>query len=298
MTSAAASKHAASGPAVAIGWMSLAVLLLSIMDAMVKWLEGAGYSVAQLVFFRAFFALPLIGIAILRGGGIRLLRTRRPLGHIARALLGTTTVACFFYAFGHMALADAVAIGFAAPLFSTILSVLVLREAVGLHRWSAVVFGFLGVLIMLRPGAGTLQPAALVALAGTVTYSGTTIVIRQLGRTEPALATVFYFMATSMAVGALFLPLNWHAPDLLGWAMLAGLGTIGAAGQFAITQALRIGPIAVVAPFDYTALLWATLFGFVIWHDVPDAPMLLGAAIVIGSGLYILYRETRRSRSK
>jgi drug/metabolite transporter (DMT)-like permease len=283
-----------SSAAAAIGWMASAVLLLTIMDATVKWLAGQGYTVAQLLFFRSLFSLPLFAVAVWRHGGPAILHTRRPWGHLARALIGTSTMACFFFAYKYMALADAVAISFAAPLFSTLLSVLILGEYVGLRRWVAVTVGFVGVLIMLRPGAGMFQPAALIALGGAASYASATIVIRQLSRTEPAIAIVFYYMLVSLAVSALFLPFAWHPVDPFGLVLLAGVGLIGGLAQFAITFAIRIGPIALIAPFDYTALLWAVLFGYALFGDLPDGPTLLGAAIVIGSGLYILYRETRR----
>ena len=245
------------------------------------------------MFFRGLFGLPLTGLVIARSGGIKRLRTRRPLGHFARSLIGTFTVACFFYAYGHMALANAVAISFAAPLFSTLLSIAVLGERVGLHRWSAVVIGFGGVLIMLRPGFGMFAPAAFVALAGTASYACATIVIRQLGRTEAASTIVFYYMVTTVAVSALFLPFDWRPPDLTGWLLLGCVGLTGSIAQIAVTRALGIGPVARVAPFDYTALVWAILFGYLIWGDLPDRQTLLGAGIVVTSGLYILYRETR-----
>jgi len=291
-------QEAAPGAATAtaaIGWMVFSVLLFSIMDATVKWLETEGYGVAQVMFFRGLFGLPFTALVIARGGGRKLLRTRRPLGHVTRSLVGTTTVACFFYAYGHMALADAVAIGFAAPLFSILLALVVLGERVGWHRWGAVVVGFVGVWIMLRPGVGVLAPAALVALAGTATYAWATIVIRQLSRTEPASTIVFYYMLTTVAVSAAFLPFGWRAPDLGGWVLLGGMGLAGSTAQIAFTRALAIGPVARVAPFDYTALLWAILFGYVLWGDLPDRWTLLGAGIVVAAGLYILYRETQKA---
>jgi drug/metabolite transporter (DMT)-like permease len=285
----------AATAAAAIGWMALSVLLFSIMDATVKWLETDGYGVAQVMFFRGLFGLPFTALVIARGGGLKLLRTRRPLGHVTRSLIGTTTVACFFYAYAHMALADAVAIGFAAPLFSILLALVVLSERVGRHRLSAVILGFGGVSIMLRPGLGVFEPAALVALAGTASYACATVVIRQLSRTEPASTIVFYYMLTTVAVSAAFLPFDWHAPDLAGWVLLACVGLAGSFAQISFTQALAIGPVARVAPFDYMALLWAILFGYVLWGDLPDWWTLLGAGIVVAAGLYILYRETRKA---
>jgi drug/metabolite transporter (DMT)-like permease len=173
-----------------------------------------------------------------------------------------------------------------------------LGEKVGIRRWSAVVIGFIGILVMTRPGAGVFEPAALFAIGGALFYALAMISVRRLSMTEPAAAIVFYFTLFATAVGALSLPFQWVTPDVQGFLMLAGIGLIGGFAQLAMTQAFRLSPVAVIAPFDYGALVFAVGFGYLIWDDVPDEFIIVGSLIVIASGLYILHRETRLARQR
>jgi drug/metabolite transporter (DMT)-like permease len=277
-----------------IASMLLAVVVFSTMDALIKWLAPF-YPVMEIVFFRSLFGLVPLLPAILRQGRAAV-RTRRPLGQAGRALAGLGATACFFYAYRFLPLADVFGIAFAAPLFVTALSVLLLRERVGIRRWSAVSVGFVGVLIMVRPGAGIADPATLLTLLGTVLYALTLIFIRDLGKTESTTSIVFYTTCTITLASALALPFGWVTPDARDLALLVLIGLMGGVGQLAITRAFRLAPAAVVAPFDYTALPYAAALGYFIWDDVPEPIFLLGAVIVIGSGLYILHRETRVAR--
>lgn len=272
-----------------------AVTVFSIMDMTVKWLS-ARYPTVQIIFCRSLFAFVPLAFFLWRNGGLELLKTRRPGGHLLRAAVGAGALYCFFWAFGHMPLADVVAIGFAAPLCMTALSVWLLGERVGMRRWSAVAVGFLGVLLMVRPGSGTVEAAALVAVLGTLLYSFGIILVRKLSETERSGTIVFYFTIGATIVFGAFLPAVWVTPSGADAALLVLIGLLGGVGHLLITRAYQLAPIAVVAPFDYMAILWATGFGFVIFGELPGWMTVAGAAIVVASGLYILHRETVRAR--
>ena len=276
-----------------ISFMLLAVLLYGFMDALIKY-QAARYPVVEVMFFRSLFALvPLLWL-IRRGGGFTALRTRQPRLQALRAIVGFVSLLCFFQAFALMPLADVVAIGFAAPLFITALSVPLLGEHVGWRRWSAVLVGFLGVLIMVRPGAGLLGFASLVALLGTLTYAVSIIVIRRLSTTDGNAPTVASFTVFAVIATGSVLPFYWVTPVGADWIMLVAMGLLGGAGQIAFTHAFSLAPPVIVAPFDYANMLLATALGFLIWGDVPTATILAGAVLVIASGLYIVYREAMR----
>jgi drug/metabolite transporter (DMT)-like permease len=270
--------------------MLLAVALFAGMDAVIKHLSPR-FPVMQIVFFRSLFAFLPIGLMVWREGGIRSLRTSRPLDHVKRSVFGVLSLIGFVYAFGRMPLAEVVAIGYAAPLFITALSVPLLGEAVGWRRWSAVVVGFLGVLVMVRPGLGVFSPAAPAALGATLCYAFAMVAIRTLGRSESTGCIAFYFMLACLVVGGAFMPFQWVAPRPEDWPALAALGLLGGFAQLFITAAFRLAPAALVAPFDYTSMIHVTILGYIFWGETPGAPLLAGALVVVASGLYILRRE-------
>jgi drug/metabolite transporter (DMT)-like permease len=284
--------------------MVLSVFLFSSMDAVIKW-ASADYPTGQIVFFRNFLAFVPIYLFLWRTGTPMPLRTRRLGGHLLRGIVGVTSMALFFLALGLLPLADAMALGMSGPIFLTALSVPLLKEHVGLRRWSAVIVGFIGVLIMVRPGSGVFQPTALIAIGGAFFYALAMVSIRHLSRSEPATAIVFYFTLFAAVVGLLTWPLAgvapawldpWVTPDLEGWAVLIGIGLIGGTAQLTMTYAFKMAPVAVIAPFEYGAIVIGVSYGLAIWNEVPDRYIVLGAAIVIASGLYILYREAKLRR--
>jgi drug/metabolite transporter (DMT)-like permease len=283
----------ADRPLAAISFMCIAVLLFAVMDALVKH-AAARYGVVQIVFFRSAFAFLPVAAYLARTGGFAQLKTHRFGGHALRAGIGLSAMFCFFYAFGVLPLADVVSIGFAAPILLTALAGPLLGERVGWRRWSAVIAGFLGVLIMLRP-TGEIAFGSLIALAGTFGYTLTIVAIRQLSRTESAGTIVFYFSALSTLGAGLLLPFDWRTPDAAGWGVLVAIGLLGGFAQIFMTRAFALGPASVVAPFDYVAILWATLLGWSFWGEVPDEATAAGAAVVVASGLYILRREAIRA---
>jgi drug/metabolite transporter (DMT)-like permease len=275
----------------AIGLMMMAVFLFAVMDAMIKW-QGAVYPVLQIVFFRSAFGL-LISIGPVLHDGRRLLATKRPWLHLLRALLGFGALFCFFEAFVRMPFADVYAISFASPLFITALSVPFLGEKVGWRRWTAVGVGLVGVLLMVRPGAGVFEVAAMIALAGTLCYAVAMILVRLLARTDSNIAIVFYFGIMATFLSGLTLPFVWVTPAWEDLLWLALIGIIGGAAQLILTQSFRMAPVSLLTPFEYVAMLWAVLFGWLFWRELPDPYFYAGAPLVVASGLYILHRETR-----
>ncbi len=275
-----------------IAYMVIAAGLFALMDGMVKWL-GPAYPTMQIVFFRSLFAFVPLGIFILRTGTLRSLRTKRPPGHVVRSFMGLAAMSAFFYAYAHMPLANAIAISFAAPLFITALSVPLLGEAVGVRRWSAVIVGFVGVVIMVRPDAGAFDLVAMVALAGSVFMALAMIFVRKLSRTETSGAIVFYFSLSATVVSGAFLPVQWVTPSAPDLALLITVGLIGGLAQIFMTTAFRHAPVAVLAPFDYTAMLWAVVIGFFFWGEIPGLNVWVGVVIVAASGIYIVRREAQ-----
>lgn len=275
-----------------IGYMLMAVSLFGIMDALVKWL-GASYPTVQIMFFRSFCAFPPILLMVLRApGSFEVLRPSSVSGLMIRSVFGCISMALFFYAYQFLSLADVTAISFAAPIFIACMSVWLLQERVGLHRWSAIIVGFIGMLVILRPGEGMLQSGALIVVGATLFYALAIIQIRKLSRTEPSTSIAFWYAAFCSVVTGLLLPFYWVTPDAEGLALLVVTGLIGGGAQLFMTRAYSLAPASVAAPFDYTHLIWSVVIGWYVWGDFPDIHTWIGCAIVVASGLYILYRET------
>lgn len=269
------------------------------MAAMIKLGDEAGVSLAELAFYRFAFGLPPLLAWIAWTGNFGAWRTQRPLAHLLRGMLGLATMVVAFSALTYLPLAESATIGFVAPLFSVILSALILHERVGRHRWSAVALGFLGVLIVTRPGGTDLPPIGLaLALSAAFGVAAVTITIRQIGRTESTPTIVLWFTLFSIAATGAFLPFYGEAHDARTWAILVALGLFGGLGQLFLTSSLRFAPVPVVVPFDYTQLLWAVLLGWMIWDTHPPATTWFGAAVIVASGLYTLFREHKLGRVK
>jgi drug/metabolite transporter (DMT)-like permease len=281
-----------------------AVASLTLLDAGVKWLT-TDYAVPQIAFMRYLFGLALAVILASRMGGLVTLTTRRPFGHALRSVFNLATMITFYYALKLMPLADTMAITFATPLFMVGLSVVLLKEKVGIRRWSAVIVGFLGVILILQPSGTGMAAGALLALVSAFLYALTLITSRQLSTTEPSHTILFYYSIgvlsmTGLAglLGESLLP-SWkwaplQAADL--WIFVV-VGVSGSFGQFFLNQAFRYGEVSLLAPIEYTGLLWGILYGVVLWGELPTWVTLAGAAIVAGSSLYIAQREARLRRA-
>jgi drug/metabolite transporter (DMT)-like permease len=287
--------HAVAPVATAgIGLGALAFGLFSLMDALVKWLS-ASYPVPQILVCNALFALVPVGVMVARRGGLPQLRTRRLGLHLLRGLLGTTGGLLAFYAFSRLPLADAYAIIFATPLLITALSVPILGEAVGWRRWSAVLVGFVGILVMLRPGVAPIGPGNLAALGAACASACAILLVRKLSITETTTSIAFYSNLTAVVLTGIAFSPTFVLPSLLDLTLMAASGLIGGTALLVLIGGYRRSPAALVAPFQYSQMLWAILLGALVWGDLPEPPMLLGA-IVAGSGLFILYRETTLGR--
>ncbi len=282
-----------------IGLRIGAATCFGFMAAMIKLGDEAGVSLPELAFYRFAFGLPPLLVWMAMTGNFGAWRTKRPLAHLGRGAIGLSTMVTAFAALTFLPLAESATIGFVAPLFSVILSALILREPVGRHRWSAVALGFIGVLIVMQPSGGDLPPVGLaLALAAALGVAGVTITIRTIGRTESTPTIVLWFTLFSMAATGTLLPFFGAIHDGPTWAILIALGLFGGVGQLFLTSSLRFAPVPVVVPFDYSQLLWAVLLGWALWGTRPPASTWAGAAVIVASGLYTLYREHKLGRDK
>ena len=272
-------------------WMCGAACSFALMVNLVRHLTQS-LDPLQVVFFRNLFGL-LAMLPWLIGHGPAVLRTRHLGLHLLRAAIGIAAMICWFTTLSLLPLAQATALSFTAPMFTSLLAVLLLGEALRARRWSAIAIGFLGTLIILRPGRETLQPAALLALATALVWASSTILVKVMARTESAGAIVTYLVLFSTPLsfaGAWFV---WQAPTLaqLGWAAL--LGAAGSAGHLCLTRALAGAEAGAVMPFDYLRLPVVALIAYLAFDEVPDGWVWLGGGVIALSGLYIARREAR-----
>ena len=292
---AAASATPRNAPAKGIVYMLAASATLTIMDAAIKWLT-ATYPVPQIGFMRYAVGMVVATALAARLGGVATLRTQRLGGHALRSLFNLATMLTFYYALQALPLADSIAIGYAAPLFMTALSVPLLRERVGWRRWLAVLVGFVGVLIAAQPSTNGISTGAVWALAAALFYALTLVTSRQLSTTESSHTILFYYSAfVVIALGA-WMPWIWVTPRWQDLWLILFAGIAGSFGQFFLNQALRYGEVSLVAPLDYSGLIWAGLLGFMLWGDVPTQWVLVGSAIIISAGIYIVRREAMLRR--
>ncbi len=299
----------AGGPAGAALWgivfANCAVFTFTVMDAIIKSVAQT-FPTGEIIFFRNLFGfIPLLAFAWWRHGGVPL-RTSRPWGHVMRGVFGVASMFCFFLSYKLMPLSDAIALGLSGPIFITVLSVPILGEHVGWRRWSAVIVGFVGVLVMTRPGSTLFDINALVPLAAAVLYAVAMISIRKLGATEPSTTIVFHFTAFATLASLLTIPWGevdpaqaWVMPSSLRlWAVLILIGGLGGIAQIVMTMAYQRARAATVASFDYTALIYGFLLGWVFFEEVPDAFLIVGGLIVVAAGIYIIHRETVVARQQ
>lgn len=266
--------------------------ILAMLDATGKYLTR-DYSIVQISWARYTFHMLCVPALV---GGWRpaaILRTRRLGLQIARSVLLLASTLLFFLAVKLMPLADVAAITMIGPLIVTGLSVPLLGEKVGRRRWSAVVVGFLGALVIIRPGFGMAHWAAILPVVVAACYALYQISTRVLSRSDDPSTTIFYTGLVGVVVTTALVPFDWRTPDLAGWVMLVPLGVFGSLGHFLVIRALGLAPASMLAPLGYVPLIWATMLGFAVFGDLPDLWTFVGAAIVTGSGLYVLYRERK-----
>lgn len=272
--------------------MLLGVLLLTIMDVVAKHLM-ATYSVTQTIFIRQTLALPVLFLVLLQDGGLGALRLAQHRMQLMRGVLNFATGFTFFSAISVMPIANVLAIAFTAPLVVVLLSMPMLGEPVGRAAGISILLGFLGVLIVVRPDQGVLEPMAIMALISAVTYAVSIVMLRRLGARDTATVSAIYASGMSMLLAALFaLDGSWLWPTAVDWPIFILAAMLGTFGTLAVAAAFRLAPAATLAPIDYTALIWAAGLGWVIFGDVPGASLLIGAALIILGGL-VLARKPR-----
>lgn len=272
-----------------IVFMLLGTALFTFNDALGKWMV-ASVAVGQLLFIRSATALVVLLPAVHKAGWRKVFVLQQPGQHVLRLAFIVAEVFCFYLAVRHLPLADVMAVYQATPLIVTILAIPLLGEAVGWRRGLAVGIGFIGVLLVLQPDGGVFTAPALIALGGSFTYALSMVATRKLRETNSLSLIVYHSIAVG-GFGLLTLPWGWESVDLPGIGYLALIGVVATAAHMCMNQSLKLAPAAVVVPFTYTSLLWAILLGWLFFADLPTPLMLLGAGIIVASGLFVLHRE-------
>ena len=276
-----------------IGLMVAGIFLFAVNDALGKWLV-ATYTVGQVLLIRSVAALAVLTPFIRRDAASFAASPRWGV-QIVRAVFATVEVACFYWAVAYLPLADVMTYYLAGPIFVTAIAGTLLREPVGWRRWTAVLVGFCGVIVALRPGSATLSGPALIALIGSFTFSLSMIATRFLrGTSDTVLVTTQTVGA--LAFGAALAPIGWVAPSAGDLGLLGLLGIVAMVAHVCVNRSLKLAPASVVTPYQYTMIIWAVILGYLVFGDVPSGSMLVGAAIIIAAGLYIFLRERDLSR--
>ena len=276
-----------------IYFMLLGMFLFTVNDAIGKWLV-TDFSVGQLLAIRSWAALVILFPFLAKKGELgKLFKLENPKLHCVRLFFVVTEASCFFWAVRYLPLADTFMIYLAAPIFVTALSPFMLGEKVGFLRWAAVLTGFGGVVLIFPPSEAALSLPAFVAIAGSLGLAMVMILTRKLREADPVRLITLQTLA--MAVAASFtLPVVWITPTGFEFMLFCLLGIVATTAHFLINHAMRASPASVVAPFQYSTIIWAMILGYFFWNETPTPTSLIGASIVVGSGLFILYRETRQ----
>ena len=275
---------------IGILFILITTVMFALLDTGVKYV-GQFYPVLQIAWARYVFQMAVVPMVIGRFRPRDILRTKRPGLQVMRSMLMVGATLSFFTAVTYMPVAEASAIGMIAPLMVTALAIPMLGERVGARRWMAVVIGLIGALIIIRPGFGSLSWAAILPVITAICYALYQITTRMLAEIDPPITTFFYSGAVGVVVLSLAVPFAWRTPTVSGWAMMIALGLLAGAGHYCVIQAMRRAPASVLAPYSFVQLVWVTVLGYLVFGDFPDKLTLLGAAIVVGSGGYVFYRE-------
>jgi drug/metabolite transporter (DMT)-like permease len=272
--------------------MCVGVACLCVNDALAKTLTEA-YSAIQIQFLRNLIALPFAILIAWKMGGAAGLRSHKPLAHLFRGGLWIAATIMFFTSLKYLGLAEATALIFVAPLFITALSALIFREPVGWRRWLAVAIGFAGVLIAVRPGTAAFQTVSLLPVATALVYAILMLSARWVDSRESGWTLLLYMTGTGAVLSLFIVPFVWIPVQPEHFWLFGAVAIFGTAGMTLMTQAFRLAPAVVVAPLDYSAIIWATLLGWLIWNEIPDMLTFVGAGIIIASGVFIIWREHR-----
>ena len=282
-----------------LGIRLVAILLLSTMFVLVRVANDHGVHVLESLFYRFLFGFFFMILWIGRKGGFSSIETQKPLQHFGRAVLGIVAMGLNFWAYTEMPLAEAATISFTVPIIATVFSVIFLSEIVGARRWAAAIIGFLGILIVVQPGAVAIPlKGALIGISGAIFTALTFIVVRALGKTESSSTIVFWYTAFSVPIVGIALTFVAQTHSIDVWLLLVAIGVLGATGQLALAQSLRWAPVSAVMPMDYSHLIWSVLFGLAIWDEWPKATTWIGAAIIVASGIYVAIREHQLGKAE
>jgi drug/metabolite transporter (DMT)-like permease len=280
----------------------ISAVLFAVMSALIRYL-GVRYPIGEVVFYRSAFAIvPVVAIYAWRGELMAAVRTERPLGQASRGALSIVGMFCNFGALARLPLIEANAISFTSPLISVALAALVLKERVRIYRWSAVTIGFLGVLVVLAPhfsgdeltvamASATSVAGVIYAITGSATNAGTMIQTRRLTQSETTSSIVFYFSLICALSGLVTLPFGWITPSNGEFAVLASIGFLGGTGHILLTESYRYASASMLAPFDYTSMIWALVLGYALFGEMPTVMIVVGSAIIAGAGLFVIWRE-------
>jgi drug/metabolite transporter (DMT)-like permease len=282
----------ASNPLHGIGFVIFMTICFSSLDASAKYLSNE-LPLWVLLWGRYFFNFLFVALFFLRGAPADIIHTRKLKLQILRSIFLVAATVTFWRALVFLPLADCVVILFVSPLLVTILAAPILGESVGSHRWTAVILGFVGVMVVMRPGITIFDWVSILPLITALLYAGVQISTRILGRTEGALTTLLYSSTGGVIICTIGVLFFWVTPSFEQWLVLGWLGFLGAVGHYLMIKAYEIAPASLLAPFDYTTLIWATILGFVMFGDLPDAWTVVGAIIIMSSGLYLIRRESR-----
>ncbi len=293
VSAVAGARRSASG--LGIVYMAAGMFLFAAVDTQAKFLTDTLHPI-QIVWSRQFGLL--VGVVILLAlRGAKVLRSRHPALQIARGVMAATSAAVFIIAISFVPLADAVAVSFAAPLIVTVLGALVLREPVGVRRWTAATIGFIGTLIVIRPGLGVIHPAVMLVLAAATLFALRQILSRVLSSTDHVTTTVAYTALAGSFVVSIPLPFFWQWPTTaVEVALLSGIAVLAALAELLVIKALEVAQAVVVAPLQYTLLIWSTMYGYLVFGQLPDLWTWIGALIIVATGFYTLQRERGESR--
>jgi len=274
----------------------LAMFCMSSMSALIKLVETRHVSLVETMFHRQLWSIPLVMVWVAIGpDGLGALKTQRFNAHVSRTLVGLLGMVFTFGSVLLLPLAEATTFQFTVPIFATLLGALVLREKTGWHRWAAVLVGFVGVMIVAHPSSANFDAkGTMVGLLAALFVAIVAILLRQIGKTESAGTTVFWFSALSVVILLPFYALQMKAHDPVTWALMVAIGLTGGVGQLALTGAVRFAPVSAVVPMDYSSLIWGTLYGWLLFGAWPTRYTWAGAPIIIVSGLYIVWRERVR----
>lgn len=290
---AAALPARADEPLQGILLMCASMAVFSAMDCASKFLTGDYHPVMVTWGRQAMQTLMLVPL-VFWFGPERSLRSSAPVQQALRGLFLIASTVCFVSGLAALPLAEAAAIGFVSPMFTTALSIPLLGEQVGWRRWAAILVGFAGVLIVIRPGTAAFDPAAFFPVASSLFWAFALIVTRKMSHRDTPLTTLIYASVVGLLAATLPLPWYWTMPDATGLALMAGMGVLSLAGHYLLVRAFQRGSASILAPFSYSQMIWATLFGYLVFDSLPDGWTWVGAVVIILSGVYVWHRERVR----